>query len=517
MTSLQKPQLIFKESKFTQNLKAEPKAETDLASRQVLNAHFSFTKPTPVKDPQIICWSESLSQQLGLGNKNNEFSKIFSGNLIPPNFKPFSARYGGHQFGHWAGQLGDGRAITLGEIGDFEIQLKGAGPTPYSRTADGRAVLRSSVREFVCSEAMFGLGIPTTRALSLVTTGETVVRDMFYDGNPKDEDSAIVCRVAPSFIRFGNFEILTAQNEIENLKKLAHFTIENYFSEFDLNSKDVYQNWFNEICIRTAKLISQWQGVGFVHGVMNTDNMSILGLTIDYGPYGWLDTFEPGWTPNTTDFREYRYRYENQPNIALWNLSRLAWALSPLKIDPEVGLKLYKKSFTFEYEKSLKSKLGLLGLSDEDLKLVVSQLFRLLQIDPVDPTLFFRKLSGLTEKMKIDDCIEILKESFYLANPTKEFLEQLCQWLKKYTSLLDEGDKERVQNMNLVNPLYICRNYLTQIATEKILMGDLQYIERLNQVLRQPYTEQPGFEEFAQKRPDWAKNKPGCSTLSCSS
>ena len=262
-------------------------------------------------------------------------AEVLGGNRVLPGMQPYAARYGGHQFGHWAGQLGDGRAITLGEVvgpdgARQDLQLKGAGPTPYSRTADGRAVLRSSVREFMCSEAMHHLGVPTTRALSLVSTGESVVRDMFYDGHPQAEPGAIVCRVAPSFVRFGNFEILAAHQELDALKRLADYVIATHFPELGAPSAEAYARWFEEICRRTAVMIAEWMRVGFVHGVMNTDNMSILGLTIDYGPYGWLEGFDPGWTPNTTDAGGRRYRYGNQPQIAQWNLVRLANALFPL-------------------------------------------------------------------------------------------------------------------------------------------------------------------------------------------
>ncbi|MBG3852707.1 YdiU family protein, partial [Xanthomonas hortorum pv. carotae] len=228
--------------------------------------------------------------------------------------QPWAVNYGGHQFGHWAGQLGDGRAISLGEAigvdgGRYELQLKGAGPTPYSRGADGRAVLRSSIREFLCSEAMHHLGVPTTRALSLVTTGDAVVRDMFYDGRPQREPGAIVCRVAPSFIRFGNFELPSARGDSALLRQWADFTIARDFPELKGAGENLYAAWFAQVCERTAVMVAHWMRVGFVHGVMNTDNMSILGLTIDYGPYGWVDDYDPDWTPNTTDAQGRRYRF----------------------------------------------------------------------------------------------------------------------------------------------------------------------------------------------------------------
>ncbi|MGE3163231.1 MAG: protein adenylyltransferase SelO family protein, partial [Burkholderiales bacterium] len=283
---------------FARELPAD--AQETNARRLVLNATHTHVAPTPVRAPRLLAWSDALAAQLGLARPSPEAVEALAGNRVFPGMRPYSARYGGHQFGVWAGQLGDGRAITLGELAAAdgtrqELQLKGAGLTPYSRTADGRAVLRSSLREFLCSEAMHCLGVPTTRALSLVGTGEAVVRDMFYDGNPEAEPGAVVCRVAPSFLRFGNFQIHAAHGEEALLKRLLDYTIRHFYPGLS------YAEWYREVCRRTARLISDWMRLGFVHGVMNTDNMSILGLTIDYGPYGWLEGYDPSWTPNTTD------------------------------------------------------------------------------------------------------------------------------------------------------------------------------------------------------------------------
>src|SRR5688572_12229981 len=323
-------------SRFTDVLPADP--ETRNFRRQVTGACYSFVKPASFPNASLIAWSQELGNELGLTPATmgiEKFTAVFSGNLQEPGMHPYACCYGGHQFGHWAGQLGDGRAINLGEVTDIAgqhqvLQLKGAGPTPYSRTADGLAVLRSSLREFLCSEAMYYLGVPTTRALSLVLTGEKVVRDMFYDGNPQAEPGAIVCRVAPSFVRFGNFEIFTMRQDHAVLRQLADFTITRDFPHLGKPGPDTYFAWFKEVCARTAALMVHWMRVGFVHGVMNTDNMSILGLTIDYGPYGWLENYDPNWTPNTTDAQGRRYRFGQQPQIALWNLLQLANALYPL-------------------------------------------------------------------------------------------------------------------------------------------------------------------------------------------
>jgi len=329
------PPLLFDNS-FVRELPGEP--ETLRAVRGVRGACFSPIAPVPVSAPRLVAWSPEVARSLALSEAacaSDTFLQVFAGNALLAGMEPYAACYGGHQFGTWAGQLGDGRAISLGEVVNaagqrWELQLKGAGATPYSRSADGRAVLRSSIREFLCSEAMAHLGVPTTRALSLVATGDPVVRDMFYDGHPRTEPGAIVCRVAPSFLRFGNFELFAARGEVALLTRLADYTLRHHFPELGAPSPATYAAWLTEICRRTAVLMAHWMRVGFVHGVMNTDNMSILGLTIDYGPFGFLDNYDPDFTPNTTDAGERRYRFTNQPRVAKWNLIKLAEALYPL-------------------------------------------------------------------------------------------------------------------------------------------------------------------------------------------
>ena len=386
------------ENTFVRELPGDPGPSN--TRRQVLNASYTRVTPTPVRSPRLLAWSDALGEQLGLARPSGLATDVLAGNRVLPGMEPYAARYGGHQFGHWAGQLGDGRAITLGELISRdgtrqELQLKGAGLTPYSRTADGRAVLRSSLREFLCSEAMHFLGVPTTRALSLVGTGEQVIRDMFYDGNPEPEPGAVVCRVAPSFVRFGNFQIHTATQEPEILKQLADYVLRRHFPELG-STKD----WYHEVCRRTAVLMSDWMRLGFVHGVMNTDNMSILGLTIDYGPYGWLEGYDPMWTPNTTDAEGRRYCYGNQPQIGLWNVTRLAEALLPImpKEELEEGLKLYGNTYRESFSKALAQKLGIASIETGDEELV-TEMFGVLNAVETDFTLFFRGLSSVEDSM----------------------------------------------------------------------------------------------------------------------
>jgi uncharacterized protein YdiU (UPF0061 family) len=458
--------------------------------------------------------------------------EALAGNLVTASMKPYAARYGGHQFGNWAGQLGDGRAIALGELAApdgtrWEIQLKGAGPTPYSRRADGRAVLRSSVREFLCSEAMHHLGVPTTRALSLVVTGDEVIRDMFYNGNPLAEPGAIVARVAPSFVRFGNFQLLAASGEIDNLRALADYVIRHHFPALGTPSSEVYLRWFEEIARRTAVMVAHWMSVGFVHGVMNTDNMSILGLTIDYGPYGWLEPYDPDWTPNTTDFGQRRYAFGQQPAVALWNLWQLGQALVPLVAQPNnlnQGLNRYRATLAATRAALLRQKLGLLTELPDDPALLDALPEALTEAE-VDMTIFFRRLSHLAPALLPESAGEaeafqtLLTEASYLPQPHPG-TAALRAWLPRYLARLrhEPTPPEATRSTMLAaNPKYVLRNYLAQNAIQAAEKGDLTYLETLLQVLQKPYDEQPEHEEFAAKRPAWAWDLPGCATLSCSS
>jgi serine/tyrosine/threonine adenylyltransferase len=516
------------QSRFTSALPADPDPRN--LRRQVSGACYSWVKPRGFPNAELLAWSRELGTELGLTPDTlgrDRFTAIFSGNEPLPGLDSYALCYGGHQFGHWAGQLGDGRAINLGEVvtssGQHQVlQLKGAGPTPYSRGADGLAVLRSSLREFVCSEAMHHLGVPTTRALSLVVTNEDVIRDMFYDGNPQAEPGAIVCRVAPSFVRFGSFEIFAHRQDHALLKQLADYTVTTDFPTLGKPGRDTYTAWFHEICRRTAELIVHWMRVGFVHGVMNTDNMSILGLTIDYGPYGWLENYDPHWTPNTTDAEGRRYRYGAQPQIALWNLVQLANALYPLlnEVPPlEAGIELYKETYEKSWLRMMRDKLGLEQEHADD-PLLIQQLLNAFSHTETDMTLFFRLLAEIAFEDEVTVLPKILEQAWYDANPPAEARLALFGWLQRYQQRLQVEQRPfevRRAGMNRVNPLYVPRNYLAQLAIDAATEGDVSRLEEWMEVLKHPYTEQAGKEHYAGKRPEWARQRAGCSMLSCSS
>src|SRR5690606_12775557 len=497
--------------------------------REVRQA-WSPVMPTPVAAPALLAYSGEMAATLGLTGadlRSPDFAQVFGGNRLLPGMQPFAANYGGHQFGQWAGQLGDGRAISLGEILDpagerWELQLKGAGRTPYSRGADGRAVLRSSIREFLCSEAMHHLGVPTTRALAVLTTGEEVMRDMFYDGRPAPEPGAVVVRVAPSFLRFGNFELPASRGDTVLLRQLAGFCIRRDFPQREGEGEALLAAWFTEVAVRTARLMAEWMRVGFVHGVMNTDNMSILGLTIDYGPYGWIDDYDPDWTPNTTDAQRRRYRFGQQPAVGYWNLGRLAGALSPLFDDVaplQDGLRAYVDAYEAAEQDVTVRKLGLAAFQEADAALM-RRLQDWMAGTEVDMTLFFRALGELPPTADQEAERALFAAAFYDPGKREAGWPALEEWLAGYRARLAGDPLDRTarrERMRRANPRYVLRNYLAQQAIDRATDGDPTGVHELLEVMRHPYDDQPGREAYAARRPDWARDRAGCSMLSCSS
>lgn len=501
--------------------------------RQVQEAHFSYVTPRRPSNPKLLHVSKEMLENIGLNeevSKSEAFLNVVTGTTVQEGTTPFAMCYGGHQFGHWAGQLGDGRAINLFEIihnnQRWALQLKGAGATPYSRTADGFAVLRSSIREHLCSEAMHALGVPTTRSLSLALTGDKVLRDVMYNGNAAYEKGAVVCRVAPTFIRFGNFQIFTARNDVQRLRQLTDYTIRHFFPTIEAGTKDGYINFFKTVAERTLEMIIHWQRVGFVHGVMNTDNMSILGLTIDFGPYGWLEGYDKGWTPNTTDKQQRRYRFGQQVGVGLWNLFQLANALYPLIEDTkplEAILDDYKVAYAKLYPAMMRQKLGLTTALESDAQLITT-LENNLEMIETDMTIFFRNLSRISKDMSIDEddtFLNILQEAIYTPSELNDkHIAYWRDWFGLYLARLQKEnttDEERKTAMNATNPKYVLRNYMAQMAIDKAENDDFSLIEELHELLKNPYDEQPTYQHWFAKRPEWARHKVGCSMLSCSS
>ncbi|KAI3449907.1 hypothetical protein Pfo_006572 [Paulownia fortunei] len=533
---------------FVRELPGDPR--TDLIPREVLHACYTKVSPSAeVDNPQLVAWTDSVAELLDLDAQEferSDFPQIFSRASPLVGAMCYAQCYGGHQFGMWAGQLGDGRAITIGEVLNsrsqrWELQLKGAGKTPYSRFADGLAVLRSSIREFLCSEAMHNLGIPTTRALCLVTTGKYVTRDMFYDGNPKEEPGAIVCRVAQSFLRFGSYQIHASRGKddfglvrtladycikhhfphLENLSKsdsLSFTTGEGDDSVVDLTSNK-YAAWAVEVAERTASLVANWQGIGFTHGVLNTDNMSVLGLTIDYGPFGFLDAFDPSYTPNTTDLPGRRYCFANQPDIGSWNIAQFATTLSTAQLinykEANYAVDRYGTKFMDEYQGLMTKKLGLTKYN----KQLISELLKNMAIDKVDYTNFFRLLSNVKSDPPVPEDELLIPLKAVLLDIGKERRDAWTSWVKSYMQELsasDISDEERKTSMNSVNPKYILRNYLCQSAIDAAELGDFEEVRRLLRIIERPYDDQPGMEKYARLPPAWAY-RPGVCMLSCSS
>jgi uncharacterized protein YdiU (UPF0061 family) len=471
-------------------------------------ACYAKLNPTPFSSsPYMVGFNPSAAELIDLDPgeaKRPEFASVFGGSMLAPGMDPLAMLYSGHQFGVYVPQLGDGRAILLGEATNargerWDLHLKGAGMTPFSRDGDGRAVLRSTIREYLCSEAMHGLGIPTTRALCIVGSDDKVYREQVESG-------AALLRMAPSHVRFGTFEIFYYRRQHELLKVLADFVIDGHFAHLRGDS-DKYARFFAEVAERTATLIARWQAVGWAHGVMNTDNMSILGLTLDYGPFGFMDDYDAGFICNHSDHNG-RYAFNQQPYIGLWNLSCLAQALLALadKEALKTGLDAYTPTFEREYRALMRAKLGLREerVEDDDL---IRDFLSLLQGSHADYTIVFRELGRFVSQSEAKN--EHLREHF--VNP-----DRFDQWAVRYRDRLrDERsrDEERQQTMNRVNPKYVLRNYLAQNAVEKAQQKDFSEVDRLLLLLQRPCTDQAGMESYAAPPPHWGKHL----SVSCSS
>ncbi|WP_445288389.1 protein adenylyltransferase SelO [Variovorax atrisoli] len=467
-------------------------------------AFFTELRPTPLPDPYWVGRSEAVARELGLPTGWHESKATLAaltGSMPVAGARPIATVYSGHQFGVWAGQLGDGRAIMLGEAeGGLEVQLKGAGRTPYSRGGDGRAVLRSSIREFLCSEAMHGLGIPTTRALCVTGSDAPVYREEI-------ESAAVVTRVAPSFVRFGHFEHFAANQRDEELRALADYVIDRYYPACRTTDRfggNAYAAFLEAVSERTAALLAQWQAVGFCHGVMNTDNMSILGLTIDYGPFQFLDGFDPRHICNHSD-TQGRYAFNQQPNVAYWNLFCLAQALLPLIGDQEVAvaaLESYKTVFPNEFEGRMRAKLGLMEAAEGDRPLIEGVL-KLLAAGKVDYTIFWRRLSGYTADGNVEPVRDL-------------FLDRagFDAWLLSFSQRHAGADRTlAAELMRRSNPKFVLRNHLGQQVIEASQQKDHSGVATLLALLQTPFEEHPGADAYAGFPPDWAST----IEISCSS
>ena len=470
---------------------------------QLGDGFYARLQPQPLPDPYWLSRNQAMAKELGLEQswfESQEALETFTGNRIAHGSEPLASVYSGHQFGQWAGQLGDGRAILLGEldtpVGGIEVQLKGAGRTPYSRMGDGRAVQRSSIREYLCSEAMHGLGIPTTRALCL-TGSDTKVR------REEIETAAVVTRTAPSFIRFGHFEHFSYTDQPEQLKKLADYVIDNFYPACR-DASQPYAALLSAVSERTAHLMAAWQAVGFCHGVMNTDNMSILGLTIDYGPFQFLDAFEPGHVCNHSD-TQGRYAYNKQPNMAYWNVFCLGQALLPLIEDQEqalAALESYKSVFPEALDARMRAKLGLTEAQPDD-KALVEHTFKLLASNQVDYTIFWRRLCSFTPQSGH----EPLRDLFFDR-------ESFNAWALQYSERLTHVDiGSRADLMLKNNPKFVLRNHLGEEAIRAAKLKDFSGINTLLTLLQSPFEEHAEHDRFADFPPDWAAS----IEISCSS
>ena len=469
-------------------------------------AFFTELHPTPLPEPHLVSLNAPLAQALGLDPerlRQDDAVRAFSGSLPIEGARPLATVYSGHQFGVWAGQLGDGRALLLGELntpaGPMEIQFKGAGRTPYSRMGDGRAVLRSSIREYLCSEAMHGLGIPTTRALIVTGSPQPVIRETV-------ETASVVTRVAPSFIRFGHFEHFSANGLTDELRRLADFVIDAFYPACRDGDGNPYARLLEAVSARTAELMAQWQAVGFCHGVMNTDNMSVLGLTIDYGPFQFMDAFNPAHICNHSDHGG-RYAYHRQPNVAYWNLFCLGQALLPLMDDQQQALDAlepYKTLFPAALTRRMGAKLGLAETRDGDAELT-EELMQLMAKDAVDFTILFRRLCDAAA-----GAVEPVRDLFL---QREAFDAWAARWRERLQAQPGFDAAATAAAMRRVNPRIVLRNHLAQIAIQRAQQGDFSEVDRLLQALAAPFDEREGEDELAAFPPDWAQQ----IEISCSS
>jgi len=478
-----------------------------------LGADFLQEKlPDPVSNPYLIDSNPSASTLIGLEHtevKRKEFLEYFSGNLLLPNSKPLAMAYSGHQFGSYNPRLGDGRGLLLGEVQDInnntlDIHLKGCGPTRFSRGFDGRATLRASIREYLGGEAIHGLGIPTTRSLAVIGTGELVHREI-------PEPGAILVRLADSHIRFGSFQFLHFNNKAEKVTLLLDYITDRHYPSIQ-NNTGKYRLLLRHVIRRTAKLIALWQSNGFIHGVMNTDNMTITGTTFDYGPFGFMDHFNPNFTPNHSD-PNGRYAYGKQPEIGYWNLSKFSETLGHLVELNFIAEELanYQPIYNDYYRQLIGQKLGL-EILDSEFKELVSKLFQLLYNNSIDYSIFFRHLSDLPSSFP-----KTLKQKF--KDP-----QALDSWISMYVRLIEREDPNintRKEKMDLINPKFILRNYLLQNATEKALKeSDFSEVERLRILLEDPYKDRPElFSQYGIEAEYYAAETPPPSIemqLSCS-
>lgn len=471
------------------------------------NTLFSRVNPTPLPAPYLIHFNASAAALIDLDPQEAlrpDFADYFIGNKLLPGSEPLAMLYAGHQFGHYVPQLGDGRAMLLGEVRNslgehWDVQLKGAGPTPFSRRGDGRAVLRSSIREYLCSEAMHNLGIPTSRALCIVGSDEEIYRESV-------ETAAVITRLAPSHVRFGSFEVFYYRQQYEQLTLLADYVIAKHFPHLT-QTPDKYTQFLNEVVTRTATLMAKWQAVGFAHGVMNSDNMSIVGLTLDYGPFGFMESYDPGYICNHSD-PTGRYGYDQQPHIGLWNLACLAQALTPIipMQEAEAALARYESIYAEHHLALMREKLGLTQASDEDIPFI-ENLLQIMHANQMDYTHLFRGLGNFASAPNMNN-----------ATLRDQFIDRLAfdAWAESYRIRLQSEpgtDAERKTRMDKVNPKYILRNYLAQNAISKAEQHDFSEIEHLLRLLQRPFDEQLEMEAYAAATPDWAKG----IEVSCSS